>query len=62
MFAYKLIVEDGIEVAIELLKTRKAALAEALFAGAVKSGLDLNEADIAALFAPLGKPSLRRAA
>ena len=62
VFVYKLIVEDGIEEAIELLKTRKAALADALFAGAAKSGLDLNEADIAALFAPLGKPALRRAA
>ena len=34
VFVYKLIVEEGIEEAIELLKARKAALAEALFAGA----------------------------
>jgi hypothetical protein len=32
---------------------RKAALAEALFEGASKTGLDLSEDDIAALFAPL---------
>lgn len=53
VFVYKLIVEEGIEEAIELLKVRKAALAEALFEGASKTGLDLSEDDIAALFAPL---------
>ena len=55
VFVYKLIVEEGIEEAIELLKARKAALAEALFAGASKTGLDLTESDIAALFAPLNR-------
>ena len=40
VFVYKLIVEEGIEEAIELLKVRKAALAEALFAGAAKAPLD----------------------
>jgi prefoldin subunit 5 len=34
--SYKLIVEDGIEEAIETLKARKAALAEALFTGGAK--------------------------
>ncbi len=53
VFVYKLMVEDGIEEAIELLKARKSALADALFEGASKSGLNLTEADISALFAPL---------
>ena len=61
VFVYKLIVEEGIETAIELLKARKAALAEALFAGGAKTPLDLTEADISALFAPLDrKPERRR--
>jgi non-specific serine/threonine protein kinase len=59
---YKLIVEEGVEIAIEQLKTRKAALAEALFDGAVKAPLDLTEADIAALFAPLSGAPVRHAA
>ena len=62
VFVYKLMVEEGIEAAIEILKLRKAALAEALFAGVSKSGLDLTEADISALFAPLDPPQVRRAA
>ena len=53
VFVYKLIVEEGIEEAIELLKAKKAALAEALFEGRSKSPLDLTDADISALFAPL---------
>ena len=55
VFVYKLIVEEGIEEAIELLKARKAALADALFAGASKTGMHISESDIAALFAPLGR-------
>jgi SNF2 family DNA or RNA helicase len=62
VFVYKLMVEEGIEAAIEILKSRKAALAEALFAGVSKSRLDLTEADISALFAPLDRPQVRRAA
>jgi superfamily II DNA or RNA helicase len=62
VFVYKLIVEEGIEEAIELLKARKAALAEALFAGSAKTPLDLSEADISALFAPLDPKPMRRAA
>jgi SNF2 family DNA or RNA helicase len=62
VFVHKLMVEEGIEEAIEQLKARKAALAEALFAGASKSGLDLTEADISALFAPLDREALRKAA
>jgi superfamily II DNA or RNA helicase len=62
VFVYKLMVEEGIEEAIEILKARKAALAEALFEGASKSGLDLTEADISALFAPLDRRQGRRAA
>lgn len=62
VFVYKFMVEEGIEEAIELLKARKAALAEALFAGASKSGLDLTEADISALFAPLQSETFRKAA
>ena len=62
VFVYKLMVEEGIEEAIELLKARKAALAEALFAGSSKSGLDLTEADVSALFAPLGHAPRRKAA
>ena len=54
VFVYKLIVEEGIEEAIELLKARKAALAEALFAG-TSAPLALTEADISALFAPLDR-------
>ena len=53
VFVYKLIVREGIEGAIELLKSRKAALAEALFANSAKTPLDLTEADISALFVPL---------
>ena len=55
VLVYKLIVEEGIETAIELLKLRKAALADALFAGTSKSGLNLTEADISALFTPLDR-------
>jgi superfamily II DNA or RNA helicase len=62
VFVYKLMVEEGIEEAIDLLKARKAALADALFAGASKSGLDFTEADISALFAPLETVVKRRAA
>ncbi len=62
LFVYKLIVEEGIEEAIEILKRRKAALAEALFEGASNSGLDLTEADISALFSPLDRRAGRRAA
>ncbi len=62
VFVHKLIVEEGIEQAIEILKARKAALATALFEGASKSGLDLTEADIAALFAPLEQRPMRKAA
>ena len=53
VFVYKMIVDEGIETAIEKLKARKSALADALFAGASKAPLDLTEADISALFAPL---------
>jgi non-specific serine/threonine protein kinase len=59
---YKLIVEEGVEIAIEQLKARKAALAEALFDGAAKAALDLTEADVAALFAPLSARPIGRAA
>jgi superfamily II DNA or RNA helicase len=62
VFVYKLIVEEGIEAAIEQLKARKAALAAALFDGASKTPLDLSEADISALFAPLRSEPMRRAA
>jgi hypothetical protein len=61
-FVYKLIVQEGIEGAIEPLKARKAALAEALFANSAKTPLDLSEADISALFAPLDQLPNRRAA
>ncbi|MBU1213148.1 MAG: SWF/SNF helicase family protein, partial [Alphaproteobacteria bacterium] len=53
VFVYRLVAEEGIEQAIELLKARKAALAEALFEGSAKTLSDLTEADVAALFAPL---------
>jgi SNF2 family DNA or RNA helicase len=62
VLVYKMIVEAGIEEAIELLKAKKSARAEALFAGGSKTGLDLTEADISALFAPLDRLLLRRAA
>ncbi len=62
VFVYKLIVEEGIEEAIELLKARKAALAAALFDGNGKAGFNLTETDISALFAPLDKVPQRRAA
>ena len=63
VFVYKLIVEEGVEMAIEQLKLRKAALAEALFDGSAKAALDLTEADISALFAPLdARPAARKAA
>ena len=62
MFVYKLIVEEGIEKAIEQLKMRKAALAEALFAGSAGTPRELTEADISALFAPLARLAERRAA
>ena len=62
VFVYKLIVEEGIEAAIEQLKARKAALAEALFAGSADRPFNLTEADISALFAPLDRKVQRRAA
>ena len=62
VFVYKLIVREGIEGAIELLKSRKAALAEALFANSAKTPFDLTEADISALFVPLDYMPDRRAA
>jgi superfamily II DNA or RNA helicase len=62
VFVYKLLVEEGIEEAIEQLKARKSALADALFAGSAKTPLDLTEADISALFAPLDRRLERRAA
>jgi SNF2 family DNA or RNA helicase len=62
VFVYKLIVEEGIEEAIEILKARKAAVAAALFAGATKSALDLTEADVSVLFAPLDRRQSRPAA
>ena len=37
MFVHKLIVEEGIEDAIELLKKKKAALADALFEGSSRN-------------------------
>jgi hypothetical protein len=46
VLVYRLIVQEGIEGAIELLKCRKAALAEALFADGAKTPLDPTEADI----------------
>jgi SNF2 family DNA or RNA helicase len=62
VFVYKLMVEEGIEAAIEQLKARKAALAEALFAGSADRPFNLTEADISALFAPLDRKVQRRAA
>src|SRR5262249_57234774 len=62
VFVYKLIVEEGIEEAIGQLKARKAALADALFDGASQMPLDLSEADVSALFAPLRSEPMRRAA
>lgn len=62
VFVYKIIVEEGIEAAIEVLKARKAALADALFAGVSGSNFDLTEADISALFAPLNPAPMRLAA
>ena len=62
VLVYKLIVQEGIEGAIELLKSRKTALAQALFANSAKTPLDLTEADISALFAPLDCTPDRRAA
>ena len=62
VFVYKLVVEEGIETAIEQLKARKAALAEALFAGRTDRPFSLTEADVSALFAPLDHRVERKAA
>ncbi|MEQ1713848.1 MAG: DEAD/DEAH box helicase, partial [Hyphomicrobium sp.] len=62
VFVYKLIVEEGIEQAIELLKARKAALADALFEGSTGKPLALSAADISALFAPLSPRTPQRRA
>jgi SNF2 family DNA or RNA helicase len=62
VFVHKLIVEEGIEEAIELLKKKKAALAEALFEGSTRQPLQLTDADISALFAPLSATGSRRKA
>ena len=62
VFVHKLIVEEGIEDAIELLKKKKAALAEALFEGSTRQPLQLTEADVSALFAPLSRERTRKAA
>jgi SNF2 family DNA or RNA helicase len=62
VFVHKMIVEEGIEEAIELLKKKKAALAEALFEGSSRQPLLLTEADVSALFAPLSSARERRKA
>ena len=62
VFVHKLIVDEGIEQAIELLKARKAALADALFAGGSSAPLQLTEQDIQALLAPLSVAPDRMAA
>ena len=62
VFVHKLIVEEGIEEAIELLKKKKAALAEALFEGGSRQPLQLTEADVSALFAPLSNERVKKAA
>lgn len=62
VFVYKLIVEEGIEQAIELLKARKVALADALLEGSTGKPLALSAADISALFAPLSRSAPQRCA
>ncbi|GAB5388278.1 MAG: hypothetical protein Alpg2KO_12460 [Alphaproteobacteria bacterium] len=54
VFVHKMVVEDSVEEGIMALKAKKAALADALFAAGGDSPLDLDEATLEALFAPIG--------
>jgi superfamily II DNA or RNA helicase len=54
VFVFRLIAEGAVEQAIAALQSRKQALADALFEGGAQGPLDLTQADLAALFGPLG--------
>ncbi|MCC7364405.1 MAG: DEAD/DEAH box helicase [Dehalococcoidia bacterium] len=52
VFVYRLVTTDSIEEKIELLKAKKAQLADAILAEATGTALTITEADIAELFKP----------
>ena len=54
VFVHRLVAEGSVEEAITALQARKQALADALLEGGGEGPLALAEADIAALFKPLG--------
>lgn len=56
VFVYKLIAHGTLEEKIQQLQARKAALAAGVLEEGKDSGLQLQESDIDALFAPLPKP------
>ena len=50
VFVHRLIAENTVEAAIQVMQARKQALADALFEGAARGPLALTEDDMAALF------------
>ena len=54
VFVHKLIIKNSLEEAIQQLKDRKSELATALFSDKPNGKFEITEADLAALFAPLG--------
>ncbi|WP_370599783.1 SNF2-related protein [Pseudomonas nitroreducens] len=56
VFVYKLIARGTLEEKIQQLQARKAALAAGVLEDGKNAGLQLQESDIDALFAPLPKP------
>nr|ACP17919.1 putative non-specific serine/threonine protein kinase [Pseudomonas nitroreducens] len=56
VFVYKLIARGTLEEKIQQLQARKAALAAGVLEDGKNTGLQLQESDIDALFAPLPKP------
>jgi non-specific serine/threonine protein kinase len=54
VFVYKLIARGSVEEKIQLLQQAKASLARGVLDGGSQGQWQLNEDDLAALFAPLG--------
>ena len=54
VFVYKLVAAGTVEAAILELQKRKASLAQALYEDGTDQPLDLTEADLAMLLAPIG--------
>ena len=54
VFVYRLVAEGSVEEAIVTLQAKKQGLADALFDGEASGPLGLDEADLVALFQPMG--------